>query len=114
MKRSFLILLFAAALLITGCGVGSHTVVSGRADEAGLVVFADRSYPIDVTVDNQTYRVNTVKDNSYKNKRNIKKTADNMIVVSPGVHSVTVRSRGRVVLTQRIFVSAGDTKVLTL
>lgn len=113
MKKYFLIL-FAAALLLTGCGVGSHTVVSGRADEAGVVFFADRSQPIEVTIDGHTYYVNSVKDSSFKSKRNIKKTADNMIVVQPGQHDVRVRIKGQVILTQKIFVSAGDTKVINL
>ena len=113
MKRIFLAL-FAAALLLTGCGVGSHTVVSGRPDEAAVVFFSNRSYSVDVKIDHNTYRVNTVKNSDFKKKRNIKKTADNMIVVSPGVHQVTVRRRGEVIHEQRIFVSAGDTKVITL
>ncbi len=113
MKR-ILIALFAAALLLTGCGVGSHTVVSGKPDEAAVIFFDDQAYAVDVRIDNNTYRVKTVKNSDYKKKRNIKKTADNMIVVRPGVHNVTVRRKGRVVLEQRIFVSAGDTKVINL
>ena len=113
MKKIFLILF--DALLVTSCGVGSHSVTSGKADEAGLVFFDDSSYPIEVTIDGKvTYKVDTVKDSDFKKKRNIKKTADNMIVVSPGVHQVTVRRRGEVIHEQRIFVSAGDTKVITL
>jgi len=112
MKR-FLILL-SAVLLFTGCGVGTHSVVSGKADEAAVVFFADKAQDIDVTIDNQTYRVSTVKDSDFKKKRNIKKTADNMITVKPGQHEVKVRMRGTVVLTQKIFVSAGDTKVINL
>lgn len=113
MKKYFL-LLFAAALLLTGCGVGSHTVVSGRADEAGVVFFADKAQPIEVTIDRNVYRVNTVKDSDFKSKRNIKRTAENMIVVTPGQHDVKVRLRGTTILTQKIFVSAGDTKVINL
>ena len=109
-----LLLFLSAALLLASCGVGSHTVVSGRADEAGIVFFADKSLAIDVTIDKDTYRVNTVKDSDFKKKRNIKKTAENIIVVRPGAHDVMVRDRGRVILTQKIFVSAGDTKVINL
>ena len=113
MKRFFLILC-AAALLVAGCGVGSHTVVSGRPDEAGLVFFADRSYSVAVTVDQNTYQVNTVKDSEFKSKRKIKETVANTIYLKPGAHDVTVKSRGQVILTQKIFVSAGDTKVINL
>lgn len=109
-----LLLFLSAALLLTGCGVGSHTVVSGQADEAGVVFLADKELAIDVTVDNMTYRVNTVADSNFKTKRNIKKTALNTIVVKPGQHDLTVRYGGQTVLTQKIFVSAGDTKVIKL
>ena len=106
-----LLLFLSAALLLTGCGVGSHTVVSGQADEAGVVFFADKELTVEVTIDQQTYRVNTVAESDFKTKRNIKKTALNTIPVKPGQHDVTVFYR---VLTQKIFVSAGDTKTIKL
>lgn len=112
--KKFFLTLFAAALMLTGCGVGSHTVVSGRPDEAGVIFFADRTQPIEVTIDHETYHVNAIKDSDFKKKRNIKKTAENIIVVRPGTHDVKVRVKGRVILTQKIFVSAGDTKVINL
>lgn len=112
MKR--ILILLSAVLLFAGCGTGSHTVVSGKADEAGVVFFSDQTQAIDVTIDKNTYRVNTVKNSDFKKKRNIKKTADNMIVVKPGQHDVTVRYKGKTILTQKIFVSAGDTKVINL
>jgi len=109
-----LILFLSAALLLTGCGVGTHSVVSGRPDEAGVIFFADKAQTIDVTIDKETYRVSTVRDSDFKRKRNIKKTAENMITVKPGQHDVSVRLKGRTILTQKIFVSAGDTKVINL
>ena len=109
-----LILFLSAALLLTGCGVGSHSVVSGKADEAGVIFFADKTQTIDVTIDKTNYRVSTVKDSEFKKKRNIKKTAENIITVKPGTHDVTVRVKGQTILTQKIFVSAGDTKVINL
>ncbi len=112
MKR-LLIFLFAAVLL-AGCGTGSHTVVSGRADDAGVVFFDDRSYAIDVNIDGKNYHVNTVKDVDFKKMRDIKKTAQNMIIVKPGSHEVKVKRNGQNILTQKIFVSAGDTKVINL
>ncbi|MBQ1673253.1 MAG: hypothetical protein II064_04115, partial [Bacteroidales bacterium] len=101
-------------VLVVGCGVGSNTVVSGKSDQAGVIFFDNSSYGIDVTIDNKHYKVNTVKNSDFKKKRNIKKTAENIIVVRPGAHDVMVRDRGRVILTQKIFVSAGDTKVINL
>ena len=112
MKR--LLILLSAVLLLAGCGTGSHSVASGKPDAAGVVFFADREQSIRVTIDDQTYHVKTVKDSDYKKKRNIKKTSENMIVVKPGKHDVRVRLKGRTVLTQKIFVSAGDTKVINL
>ena len=112
MKR--LLLFLGAVLLVAGCGVGSHTVVSGRADEAAVVFFADKELAIEATVDNTAYQVNTVMDSDFKSKRNIKKTASNMIFVKPGQHDVMVRYKGQTILTQKIFVSAGDTKVIKL
>lgn len=112
MKR--VIILLSALLLVAGCGVGSHTVVSGLADEAAVVFFSPRAMTVDVTVDDMDYRVNTVKDSEFKAKRNIKDTANNMIIVKPGTHEVTVRFNGATILNQKIFVSAGDTKVIKL
>ena len=115
MQMKKILLFLFAALLVTSCGVGSHSVVSGKADEAGLVFFADKSYEVEVTVDGRvTYKVDTVKDTGFKKKRNIKITAENMITVKPGTHDVTVRRNGHKVLNQKIFVSAGDTKVINL
>ena len=109
-----ILLFLCAAMLVAGCGVGSHTVVSGRADEAAVIFFADKAQPVDVTIDRQNYHVNTVKDSDFKKKRNIKRTAENMIYVKPGTHDVSVRVKGQTILTQKIFVSAGDTKVINL
>ncbi|MBR6423335.1 MAG: hypothetical protein IKS47_01460 [Bacteroidales bacterium] len=113
MKKLFF-LLITATLLLAGCGTGSHTVVSGKPDDAGLVFMDDSSYKIDVTVDGKSYKVSTVKDVDFKKMRDIKKTAQNMIVIRPGSHDIKVRVKGKTILTQKIFVSAGDTKVINL
>jgi hypothetical protein len=112
MKR--ILILLSAVLLFAGCGTGTHTVVSGKADEAAVVFFAESSQSIDVTIDGKAYQVKTVKDTEYKAKRDIKRTAENSIVVSPGQHDVKVTRRGETVLTQKIFVSAGEIKVIKL
>ena len=112
--KKFFLFLFAAMLLLASCGTGSHTVVSGRADDAGVVFMDDQSYKIDVNIDGKNYKVSTVKDVDFKKMRDIKKTAQNMIVVKPGNHEIKVRRNGKTILTQKIFVSAGDTKVINL
>lgn len=112
--KKFFSLLCAAVLVFASCGTGSHTVVSGRPDDAGVVFTDDSSYKIDVTIDGKTYKVSTVKDVDYKKMRDIKKTAQNMIVIRPGNHEIKVRVKGKTILTQKIFVSAGDTKVINL
>lgn len=111
--KNLLIILFAAVLVV-GCGVGSNTVVSGKSDQAGVIFFDNSSYGIDVTIDNKHYKVNTVKNSDFKKKRNIRRTAENMIEIKPGSHDVTVKRKGKTILTQKIFVSAGDTKVINL
>jgi uncharacterized protein YcfL len=111
--KKLLIILFAAVLVV-GCGVGSNTVVSGKSDQAGVIFFDNSSYGIDVTIDNKHYKVNTVKNSDFKKKRNIRRTAENMIEVKPGSHDVTVKRKGKTILTQKIFVSAGDTKAINL
>ena len=67
-----------------------------------------------VNIDGKNYKVKTVKEVDYKKMRDIKRTAQNMIVIKPGNHTVKVRVKGQNVLTQKIFVSAGDTKVINL
>lgn len=115
MKKILSVLFAAAALvMLASCGTGSHTVVSGKPDDAGIVFFADKTQNIQVTIDGKVFKVKTVKDVDFKKMRDIKRTAQNMIVIKPGNHDISVKANGRTILTQKIFVSAGDTKVINL
>lgn len=114
MKKILFVLFAAAALMLAGCGTGSHTVVSGSPDDAGIVFFADKTQNIQVNIDGKVFKVKTVKDVDFKKMRDIKRTAQNMIVIKPGNHDISVKANGRTILTQKIFVSAGDTKVINL
>ena len=131
MKR-FLILL-SAVLLISGCGVGHYSYdpyYSGypshsgsrhsshstypRMQDAAVVFLSNTSKRIDVSIDNQTYRVKTVRNSSFRSDRYYRKTAENAIVVRPGRHRVTVWRRGRVLMDRRINVYPGDMTAIYL
>lgn len=80
MKKLFV---FAAFIItLTGCGVGTYSVQSGVEDAAFISFTDDVKQAIVVSVDNNTYNVETVKQNAYKSGRNIKQTALNTIVKS--------------------------------
>lgn len=112
------ILFVAASLLFvlafTGCGVGHYSVSSGREDAAALSFESSKETPIVVTVDGQSFETSTVKKIAHKTRRDIKKTAKYLIQVTPGTHDVKVTMEGKEVLSKKIFVSTGETKILEL
>lgn len=112
MRNIFLMALIS--VLLASCGVGSYSVVTGKADEACVSFVADKKHKITVAVDNQQYNVKTVKLKAYRKDRNIKKTVNNTIVLVPGSHEVKVSHDGNVIYTKKIFVSAGENKVIEL
>lgn len=111
--KHFLIMLFGV-LFVTGCGVGSYSISSGSADESYLSFTCENRFEIYVTVDGKDYNVETVKTKQWKNKRNIKKTVQNTIVMSPGKHQITVKHRGVVLYSKQIFVSSREHRVIDL
>lgn len=124
MKRFFLVL-FAAAFMLTGCGLGyrsgayypddyHHHGDSRYYEDAAVVFIADSRYNINVRIDRDHYRVRTVRERDFWRNRNVGKVYDNMIVVSPGRHKITVRRRGRVLLDERVNVYAGEAKTIYL
>lgn len=114
MKRIIIIATCAVCALLTGCGVGSYSVSSGNADEAYLTFVSNTEYDITVDVDGQTYNCKTVKETPHKQNRNIKKTARNTITLKPGTHTVSVSANGAQKYSQKIFVSASETKIVKL
>lgn len=112
MKKILLIAL--VCLFMTSCGIGSYTITTGLADKSGISFVTDKKKDITVTVDDEQYEIETVKLKAYRNDRNIKNTVENTIVMTPGTHEVKVTLDGIVVYTQKIFVSAGESKAIRL
>lgn len=108
------ILVVAISVFLTGCGVGVYSIQSGSNDVAYVVFTDDTKGKIVVTVDNETYNVNTVKQKAYKSGRDIKRTAENAIELTPGQHKVSVLQNGTEVYSRKVFLSTGETKVIEL
>ncbi len=102
------------SLLLCSCGVGSYSVSSGKADEGMLsFVSADKSALV-VTVDERTYDMNSVKTKAWRKDRNIKKTAQNTIFLTPGKHEVAVSRDGREVYRKTLYISVQEHKIVEL
>ena len=111
--KKFIIALFSA-LLFSGCGVGSYSVSSGRADEGMISFVSSTATTIRVIVDNNTYDINTVKTKAWRKERNIKNTAKNTIIIPPGQHHVTVYISGDKVYSKKVFISTQEHKIIEL
>lgn len=112
MKKILLIAL--VSLFMASCGVGSYTITTGLADKSSVSFVTDKKQYITVTVDDHQYNVETVGLKAYRKDRSIKNTVENTIVMKPGTHDVKVALDGVVIYTQKIFVSAGESKVIEL
>lgn len=114
MKR--LIITLLGALLLCSCGVGSYSVSSGKADEAMLSFVSPDKTPITVSIDNGafSYDIETVKTKAWQKNRNIKKTAQNTICLSPGQHDISVTAEGKEICHKKVFISAQEHKVIEL
>ena len=109
-----IVIALIGVLMLSGCGAGSYSVSSGKADE-GMISFASASKaPIAVAIDGANYNVYTVKTKAWRKDRNIKKTAQNTIFLSPGQHTVVVTMDGKEVCNKKVFISAQEHKVLEL
>ena len=109
-----LLLIVAFSMFLTGCGVGVYSIQSGYSDVAYVVFTDEVKGEIVVNVDGETYNVNTVKHKAYKSGRDIKRTAENSIKLTPGQHNVSVLLNGTEVYDNKVFISAGETKVIEL
>lgn len=112
MKKLFVAV--ASVMLLTGCGVGTYSVQSGVQDAAFISFTDDVKQEIVVTVDNQTYNLETVKQKAYKSGRNIKQTALNVIKLTPGQHNVSVTIDGNEIYSHKVVLSTGETKIIEL
>lgn len=112
MKKIFVIALLSLGLC--SCGVGSYSVSSGKADEAEISFAAPRRCDLTVTIDSQTYRMQAVKTKAWKSGRRIKPTALNTRTLTPGQHDLSVESEYGKKIEKKIFVSAGEHKVIEL
>lgn len=115
--KKMMIVLLAAVLFVTGCGVGTYSVSTGKAD-TGFLSFTTvekKSYPILVTVDGKNYEINAVKQKAYRTSdRNIKETSLNTISIVPGTHTVKVFRNGEEIYSKTLFVSAQEHKLVDL
>lgn len=102
------------ATLFNSCGVGNYTVTSGIEDKAAVCFSASSAYNIDVTIDGEQYATSTVKDIAHKTRRNIKQTAKQSIVTTPGRHKVEVKRQGETVYSKEVMLSTGETKIIEL
>ena len=112
MKKIFVIAAFIMTL--ASCGVGTYSVQSGVEDAAFISFTDDVKQVILVSVDNNTYTVETVKQKAYKSGRNIKQTALNTIKLTPGQHVVSVTLNGNQIYSHKVFLSTGETKIIEL
>ena len=109
-----MILFAAITLSLTNCGVGNYSVVSGNADKASVCFVSTEKFDITVDIDGTTYEVKTIKDKQYKSRRNIKKTAQQEITLTPGRHKVIVKRDGAEIYNHEIFISNSEVKVIEL
>lgn len=102
------------SLLLCSCGVGSYSVSSGKADEGMLSFVSAAKTPVTVKVDDNSYNVYTVKAKAWRKDRNIKKTAQNTIYLTPGQHDVAVLSGDNEIYHKKLFISTQEHKVVEL
>ncbi|MGI5847361.1 MAG: hypothetical protein ACOX5T_04980 [Candidatus Cryptobacteroides sp.] len=115
MKKVILILSAVIFMtLLSGCGVGSYSVASGREDVAKLSFTATEKYAVEVVVDEQAFLVETVRQKAYKPGMRIKQTALNSLKLTPGSHHVVVKRGDSVLFEKNLFLSTGESKVIPL
>ena len=114
MKKLIMILFAVVTMSLTSCGTGTYSVASGNADEASVCFISSEKFDITVNIDGNTYERQTIKEKKYKNRRNIKKTVQEEITLSPGRHKISVTRNGEVIYNHEIFISNTEVKVIEL
>lgn len=114
MKR--IAILTAALMVLCSCGVGSYSVSSGKADESQLSFTTPekKSFDVLVYVDGQSHKIQAVNEKVFRTERNIKKTSQNTLTITPGIHDVKVERMGKEVYSKKIFVSSQEHKIVEL
>lgn len=101
MKKVLIITVLMATL--SCCNVGIHSLYSGKADEGAISFTMAESRLISVTIDSQTFQINSVKERAL-----------NTIYLSPGTHQLMVTVDGDEIYSKQIFISAGEHKIINL
>lgn len=109
-----IIISIIGALMLVSCGVGSYSISSGKADEGMISFVSESKTPITVTIDDDSYNVYTVKTKAWRKDRNIKKTAQNTIFLTPGQHNVIVNMNGKEVCNKKVFISTQEHRIIEL
>lgn len=109
-----IILVIASVLLLVGCGVGSYSVSSGKADEGAISFVSAEEQVLAVKIDGAEKSVTSVKTKNWRPERAIKKTAQNTLSIGTGSHEVEVFVGGNKVYSKKLFISAGEHKVVEL
>lgn len=114
MKKFLIVSIVLLATIATSCrSTGTYTTVTG-VEGAKICFTSDKTYSIDVNIDGNLYKTNTVKDNEYKAKRNIRNTVREAISVSPGKHDIVVTKNSQQLYKKKIFISTDETKIIKL
>ena len=109
------IILAISLILFAGCGVGSHSVQSGRADAASISFVSIREMPVQVSIDGTVTEAKTVKASLYKKKKDFKATTANTISIAPGTHEVKVTDNaGNEIFSKKLFISNQEHRVVEL
>lgn len=113
MKRLILLAVASLTLLLSSCG-GVYSVASGVEDKCALCFVSTQSYDIMVDVDGVAFALKTIKQKPHRANRDIKRTANNQIFLTPGHHQVTVVRDSQMLYAKEIFVSASEVKIIEL
>ncbi|MCR5351447.1 MAG: hypothetical protein K6E35_03005 [Bacteroidales bacterium] len=109
-----IITLLIGALLLTGCGVGSYSIASGKPNESSISFTYAEKAPITVTIDGQSYPLETVKTKAWRTERNIKKTAQNTLFIANGQHEIVVTMNGQTIYSQKVLLGNQEHRVIEL
>lgn len=108
--RTFIFIL--TAVLLSGCGVSSHTV----SPETGAVSFiTEKALELKVTVDdNEEYTIRSVRTDRYNAKKSIKESAKNTVRLSSGKHTVKVECEDDILYSEELYTTTSGHIIIKL